>query len=326
MPAPPESYATVAYNGIHTFRWENADGEARHVRWHLEPEAARVELADEEAKARGRDYLQEEIAGRAGAAWRMSVSIAEDGDAIDDPTEQWPDERERVEVGRLELTGVESDREQSPDDVLVFDPTRMIDGIETSDDPILPFRPRAYAVSVQTPLGRSDPVPPGLSRQRRAVGADEQRAAALDAERPCRQLVQRAVGQRRSGARDGPGRAARPGEQRHARPQQVERRAAARGRLDPDVGEAGAEVGAQLVLDGAHAAVRVGGAGGVVLGDRAALGLVAVEQLVARPVRQRPGELPAEVVAVVDGRVHPRPPRGVTRCAASPTRKALPER
>ena len=158
---PPASYTTVVYNGIHTFRWTNADGESRFVRWRLEPEGGVEELADEEAKARGRDYLQEDIRGRAGAAFRLSVAIASEGDAIDDPTEQWPDERERVVVGRLELTGVESDREQSPDDVLVFDPTRVIDGIETSDDPILLFRPRAYAVSVERRSGA--PIPAHLT-------------------------------------------------------------------------------------------------------------------------------------------------------------------
>jgi catalase len=50
-------------------------------------------------------------------------------------------------MGRLEVTGVAHDREQG-DDVLVFDPTRVTDGIELSDDPILRFRTRAYAESV----------------------------------------------------------------------------------------------------------------------------------------------------------------------------------
>ena len=158
---PPASYATVAYNGIHTFRWTNADGESRHVRWRLEPEGGVEQLDDEEAKARGRDYLQEDIRGRMGSAFRLLVAIGQDGDPIDDPTAQWPDERETVEVGRLELTGVESDREQSPDDVLVFDPTRVVDGIETSDDPILLFRPRAYAVSVERRSGA--PIPAHLA-------------------------------------------------------------------------------------------------------------------------------------------------------------------
>jgi catalase len=77
----------------------------------------------------------------------MLVVIAEDGDPIDDPTAEWPAERERVEVGRLELTGPETGREKEGD-VLVFDPVRVTEGIETSDDPILHFRSRAYRASV----------------------------------------------------------------------------------------------------------------------------------------------------------------------------------
>lgn len=154
---PPASYATCAFNGIHTFRWTSAAGDSRLVRWSLRPEEAGEELTDEAAKALGRDYLQEEIRTRAGAAFRLRVAIAEDGDPITDPTAQWPAERETVEVGRLELTGVEADRERSPDDVLVFDPTRVVDGIETTDDPILLFRPRAYAVSVNRRTGAAIP-------------------------------------------------------------------------------------------------------------------------------------------------------------------------
>jgi catalase len=156
---PPESYATVTYNGIHSFRWENADGEARWVRFRWSPEAGEAALSPEDAKARGADYLQEEIVGRRGAAFTLSVALAEDGDPIDDPTVAWPEERERVEVGRLELTGPEPEREQG-DDVLVFDPMRVTDGIEPSDDEILHFRPRAYAVSVNRRTGA--PIPAGL--------------------------------------------------------------------------------------------------------------------------------------------------------------------
>jgi catalase len=38
-------------------------------------------------------------------------------------------------------------------EVLVFDPTRVSDGIELSRDPILLFRPAAYAVSVERRRG-----------------------------------------------------------------------------------------------------------------------------------------------------------------------------
>jgi catalase len=117
------------------------------VRYRFEPEAGERALSGEEAKARGRDYLRDEILARTEAAFRLLVVVAEDGDPVEDPTAAWPEERERVEVGRLELTGPETERE-CDGDILVFDPTRVTGGIELSDDPILHFRPRAYSVSV----------------------------------------------------------------------------------------------------------------------------------------------------------------------------------
>src|SRR4051812_38403519 len=149
---PPESYATVAYNGIHAFRWTAPDGRESFVRYRWEPEAGEHEIGDDEARARGDDYLQDEIATRAGAAFRLVVTIAADGDPTDDPTAVWPDAREPAEVARLELEGPDTSREQG-DDVLVFDPTRLPDGMAASDDPILNFRPRAYAVSVERRSG-----------------------------------------------------------------------------------------------------------------------------------------------------------------------------
>jgi catalase len=143
----PASYATRVYNSIHSFRWIDADGKSRYVRYRWEPEAGEETLSAEDAKARGRDYLQDEIVARGESAFRLLVVIADETDSVDDPTVPWPDERERVEVGRLVLDGPDTEREQG-DDVLVFDPTRVIDGIELSDDPILRFRSDAYRESV----------------------------------------------------------------------------------------------------------------------------------------------------------------------------------
>lgn len=143
----PASYATVAYNSIHSFRWIDADGGSRFVRYRWEPEAGEQALTREDAKERGRNYLQEEIVARGESAFRLFVVIAEESDPVDDPTVPFPDEREQVEVGRLVLTGPDTEREQG-DDILVFDPVRVIDGIELSGDPILQFRSDAYRVSV----------------------------------------------------------------------------------------------------------------------------------------------------------------------------------
>jgi catalase len=153
---PPESYATVAYNSIHSFRWTAPDGTQRWVRYRFEPEEGERTLSEEEARARGRDYLREDVLGRESTAFRLVVVVAGEGDAIDDPTVPWPEERERVDVGRLELTGPETEREQGGD-ILVFDPTRVVDGIELSDDQILRFRPRAYSASVTRRTGAPAP-------------------------------------------------------------------------------------------------------------------------------------------------------------------------
>ena len=147
---PPESYLRCAYNSLHAYRFVDDAGDGRYVRYRWEPEAGEASLSAEDAEARGPDYLQADLAARFAdgpAAFALSVQIAEDGDAVDDPTVPWPDERPWITMGRLEVTGLAHDREEG-DDVLVFDPTRVTDGIELSDDPILRFRTRAYAESV----------------------------------------------------------------------------------------------------------------------------------------------------------------------------------
>lgn len=49
-------------------------------------------------------------------------------------------------AGTLELTTVVPDPE-TDGNIVVFDPTRMTDGIELSDDAMLAYRARAYSAS-----------------------------------------------------------------------------------------------------------------------------------------------------------------------------------
>ncbi len=147
---PPESYLRCAYNALHAFRFVDDAGGNRYARYRWEPEAGEANITIEQAEALGPDYLQDDLATRLAAgpaAFTLWAQIAEDGDPVDDPTVPWPEERARVALGRLDVTGLAHDREQG-DDVLVFDPTRVTDGIELSDDPILRFRTHAYAESV----------------------------------------------------------------------------------------------------------------------------------------------------------------------------------
>ena len=152
---PPRSYATCAFNSLHAFRLVNGEGEGRFVRYRIEPEAGIEAMPDDELESASPNYLQDEIRERLGrepVGFRLFARLAEEGDSLDDPTAAWPDERERVELGRLELTGLDTERETG-DDVLVFDPTRVTEGIELSDDPILRIRSHAYSVSVERRSG-----------------------------------------------------------------------------------------------------------------------------------------------------------------------------
>ena len=149
---PPASWCELAYNGIHAFRWIAPDGTERWVRTRWVPEAGVGEgISDEDAMARDRDYLTAELGERLAAgpaAFALVARIAADGDTLTDPSEAWPEDREEVAVGRLVLDEA-IDSPETPSDIHVFDPLRVCDGIEPSDDPILHFRRRAYDVSAR---------------------------------------------------------------------------------------------------------------------------------------------------------------------------------
>ena len=59
-------------------------------------------------------------------------------------------------MGLVEVTGPDTERETG-DDILVNDPTRVTDGIELSDDPILHIRTHVYGESVRRRSGATRP-------------------------------------------------------------------------------------------------------------------------------------------------------------------------
>ena len=150
----PASYGTIAYHGLHAFRWVAADGSARFVRYHLKPAGGDQILTPDVAKAKGADFLTDELDERLAAQpvrFEYQVQIAAHGDSTVDPSKPWQS-TQTVTVGTLEITGVETEREHDGD-IVVFDPMRVTDGIEASDDPVLHFRTIAYSASVKLRTG-----------------------------------------------------------------------------------------------------------------------------------------------------------------------------
>jgi catalase len=148
---PPASWLAVVYNGIHTFRWLAADGTGHWVRTRWVPDGGEETLTDEDAQQRDRDYLVADLKARLAQApvtFTLLARIAQADDPLDDPTAAWPEDREAIAVGRLVIERAIEPAE-TPSDIRVFDPTRVCDGIELSDDPILRFRPKVYDVSAR---------------------------------------------------------------------------------------------------------------------------------------------------------------------------------
>jgi catalase len=145
----PASFAQAAYHAVHAFRFTAADGSSRFGRYHWIPEAGEAYLNPEEAAKRDPNFLSSELKARLAkgpAAFRLNLQIAEPGDPTNDATALWPAERRMVELGRLQIDTI-SPTSAADERRLIFDPTKLTDGIELSDDPIPAARSAAYAVS-----------------------------------------------------------------------------------------------------------------------------------------------------------------------------------
>ncbi|HWF29493.1 MAG TPA: catalase family peroxidase [Mycobacterium sp.] len=150
----PASYGTIEYHGLHAFRWVGTDGSTRFVRYHLVPAAGEEYLTGSAARGKGPDFLTDELGTRLASGpvrFDFRVQIAGPNDSTVDPSAPWQS-TDTVTVGTLEITGLDTEREHG-DDIVVFDPMRVTDGIEPSEDPVLRFRTHAYSASVKLRTG-----------------------------------------------------------------------------------------------------------------------------------------------------------------------------
>jgi catalase len=143
----PVSYVRATYHAVHTFVVIAPDGVRRSVRFSWQPVAG--VLNTDPALPPVDRYLQQELEGRLQqwpAEFMLTMTIGEDGDALDDPTQPWPAKRVRVVMGTLTLTDVAANQTADAERIS-FNPCRLLPGIEASDDPILRARRDAYEFS-----------------------------------------------------------------------------------------------------------------------------------------------------------------------------------
>lgn len=143
----PESWATAPYFGVNAFRFTNAAGESRYVRYRFVPLAGEAYLTAEEQARLPPNYLSEELRGRLAKApirFRMEAQIAEAGDDFCDPSIAWPESRKLVDLGLLTLTSIVAG--DDADRNLQFAPASVVPGIAVADS-MLSVRGKAYPVS-----------------------------------------------------------------------------------------------------------------------------------------------------------------------------------
>jgi catalase len=148
MIGAPESYARATYHAVHTFVATDPDGIRRHVRFSWQPVAG-VRTYYRDVPLQPDQYLQKELRERLEqwpARFMLMMTVAENGDAIDDPTVPWPAKRLRIVMGTLTLVKIAEDQAAAAEHIS-FNPCRLAPGIEASDDPILHARRDAYEES-----------------------------------------------------------------------------------------------------------------------------------------------------------------------------------
>jgi catalase len=146
----PQSWAATSFYSVNAVQFTDGRSRNRFVRYQFIPEAGEHSLPPGQEAAESADYLSEEIAARIAARpvpFTWYAQIAADSDVIDDPATPWPDDRQRVSLGRIVIDRVGPNSPEA-DRSLAFMPGTQPPGIEFAD-PMLTIRNASYPHSFQ---------------------------------------------------------------------------------------------------------------------------------------------------------------------------------
>ncbi len=149
----PASFATESFYSNNALVFVSGKQERRAGRYQILPLSGPHYLNEAEAKSMSSNFLGEELKERLSKTpvkFRLLLQLAAPGDQTNDGSVIWPEDREKVELGIITINAVAAEPVAAGRQ-LAFDPTRLVDGIELSDDPLPALRSRVYVYSV---LGR----------------------------------------------------------------------------------------------------------------------------------------------------------------------------
>lgn len=146
----PASFGALNYWGVHAFGFVNAKGDRQFGKWKFEPVGGVQGLTDDEAKAKGPNFLFDELRQRVKdgqVAFNFQLELAQPGDKLDSATTPLPEGRKKINLGLLKVTSVSADG-GGPCLAINFDPNVMPKGVVPSADPMIAARAAPYAVSL----------------------------------------------------------------------------------------------------------------------------------------------------------------------------------
>lgn len=153
----PRNFRTMQGFGIHTFRWVNAEGKSRFVKYHWKPMAGvHSNVFDEAQKIAGKDPdfhrrdLWKSIENGNYPEYELGVQIIEEEDELSfdfdilDSTKLIPEELVPVQpVGKMVLNR-NPDNFFAETEQVAFRPSNVVSGVDFSDDPLLQGRLMSY--------------------------------------------------------------------------------------------------------------------------------------------------------------------------------------
>lgn len=145
----PSSFAREAFYAVNALKFVNAEGKSIYFRYRILPEAGEDHLDEAATKEKGPDFLFDELQKRVTdgpVVFRVMAQLAEEGDEVNDATVHWPESRPLVELGTVKIGTVLPDNAKEQKRI-IYDPIPRVEGIETSEDPLLEMRAAIYLIS-----------------------------------------------------------------------------------------------------------------------------------------------------------------------------------
>lgn len=146
----PAGFDQEAFFGNNAFRFINSKGKVQVGRYQIVPVKGTQFLDEATAKSKSPDFLREGLTSSLAEGpvrYGLLLQLAGPTDRADDSSLVWPDDRQRVELGIITINSIAVDS-VAAERTLAFDPLRLTDGIEKSDDPLPALRSLVYALSV----------------------------------------------------------------------------------------------------------------------------------------------------------------------------------